>query len=411
MSGEGDLQSNVTADVQPALTGLAKIKAAYAAIGVEMHKVNRLSQDFQSNINKGANTKKSIGQAGQILGKVDGGLGGGFKQIFGDFGDSSVFGRMAVIAGIAGAGIKVFNDVLGKFEERAAAGAASLERMNKALEGADAVTKSRIDKGIGQADTHRALLAVGGQEAVDQADQIGRSGLASPEEAARGVLSIYSKRGGNAKIARQSVDLARGAAARGVPFAAAADETSGIPGELSGSQSQMVINRIFQKHFNRMGPISTGTTDNAMTALGNDPLEAVARYGNTSSQRIAEADRDKAVKQGRTLLGERQDEVINPVAAANTALTKEQTAATQALTEQIATLNAKLDESVKRGTFSSGGPFAGGPGSNFMSEAFAADVAMIQLQFLKEKLAREQAANAAGAFGPTRTSAFRPKEQ
>ncbi len=407
-----DLQDSVTSDVQPTLSNLQKVKAMFVAIGVEIKKVNNFGNDFQNNIAKaGGHTKQTLGGAGKLIGKVDGGLGGGFKQLFGDFGDSSIFSRLAIGAGLAGTGIKVFNDVLGKFEERATAGAASLERMNKALESADAVTKSRIDKGLGGADTHRALLAVGGQEAVDQADLIGRSGLASPEEAARGVLSIYSKRGGNAKIARQSVDLARGAASRGVPFAAAADEASGIPGELSGQQSQMVIARIFQKHFNRMGPISTANTDASMLALGNDPLEAVSRFSNTSAQRINEADRAKAVKQGAALIGERANEAINPVASAQTALTKEQTAATQALTEQIQELTAKLDESADRNPFSSGGPFKGGPGSNFLSEAFGADVGMFQLWRLKEQLAREQAANAAGAFGPTRSSIYRPKEQ
>lgn len=407
-----DLQDNVTTDVQPSLTNLAKLKAAFVSLGVEMRKVNSLGNDFQNNVAKAAgHTRKTLSGAGQVIGKVDGGLGSGFKQMFGDVGGSSPLATLAVIAGIAGATIRTFNDVLGKFEERAAAGAASLERMNKALEGADAVTKSRIDKGLGEADTHRALLAVGGQEAVDQADLIGRSGLASPEEAARGVLSIYGKRGGNPKIARQSVDLARGAAARGVPFAAAADEAAGIPGDLNGSQAQMVIARIFQKHFNRMGPISTKTTDNAMLGLANDPLEAVARFGNTSAQTVKEADRAKAVKQGRTLIAERTNEVLDPVAAANTQLYKEQTAATQALTEQIKALADKLSRDDQRGTFSSGGPFAGGPGSNFLSEAFGHDVALYQIWRLREQLAREQAANAAGAFGPTRKSVYRPKEQ
>jgi len=381
-----DLQNTITTKLGNTPAAMDLIAGKLRAIGAETAKAVRQARDLQIALSKSlgravsagaAEAGKSIQQFGQAMQKIGGPGGGILGQILGGAGMSPGFARLAAAMGVAALAGKAFSAVANRMGEDARKAAQGQLELVEALRKAKEASEKTAEAGVAHADPRRQLLAAGGQEAVDMAREATRRGVA-PQDADRGVAGIYGRYGPGPK-ARAAVNVAIAATGVGVPFAVAADSVAESGADLTtGAAARASRARIFRDHFKRRGPLQL---DEAMTAVGNDPLVARQGQANRLAGEQRDAEVDKAISIGPDGAGRRRlSGTVSPESAAQLEAYRKNTEAIELLRRTFENLSAKSQD----------------PNLNQFGRAAAAFEAM----WARMALLREQRVQGESTFGP-----------
>lgn len=227
---------------------------------------------------------KSWRELGHAISKVGGPLGELAAKFGGGFGMEGGLSKIAVAAAAVGLALKAVSFVLNKQTQDAKEAAEAWKKMTDAIEGAEEKGRAASLSGVGQAGGRRKVRATGGEEGIEQLDQLVKSGVVSEDEGTAGISAIYGRFGRTAQ-ARAAVNTARALAQAGVPFSHAASELAkgGSDTSLPGVARQ-TAGRIFNDYYGAV----QGGSDNFNQALadtgGDQYLGQAAQVSGVQAQ-------------------------------------------------------------------------------------------------------------------------------
>jgi hypothetical protein len=259
---------------------------------------------------------KTWRELGHAISKVGGPLGELAAKFGGGFGMEGGLSKIAVAAAAVGLAIKAVSFVLNKNTQDAKEAAEAWKKMTDAIEGAEEKGRAASLSGVGQAGGRRKVRAIGGEEGIEQLDQLVKAGVVTEDEGTAGISAIYGRFGRTAQ-ARAAVNTARALAQTGVPFSHAASELAkgGSDTALPGVARQ-TAGRIFNDYYGAV----QGGSDNFNQALvdtgGDKYIGNAARVSGVEAQ-TAEFRRGQVVSgEAETVARGQLADAKNPAAAA-----------------------------------------------------------------------------------------------
>ncbi len=259
---------------------------------------------------------KAWRELGHAISKVGGPIGELAAKFGGGMGMEGGLSRIAVAAVVVTVALKAVSAVLNKQTQDAKDAGDAWKKMTDAIEGAQEKGRSASLGGVGAAGGRRKVRATGGEEGIEQLDDLVSKGVVSEDEATAGLSAIYGRFGRTAQ-ARAAVHTARALASTGVPFSHAASELAkgGSDTSLPGVGRQ-TAGRIFNDYYGAV----QGGADNFNQALydtgGDKYLGQAAEVQGVQAQTAA-------VRRGQVTSGEAlgvaRDQLAdakNPAAAA-----------------------------------------------------------------------------------------------
>lgn len=292
---------------------------------------------------KAVELDKQLGKVGQAAARLKGPLGEILGNITGGIGMGGGLGKLALAAAAAGVAFKSYGMVVEEVLERSRALAEMNNRVADSMKSIADRQRDLTKEGLGRAGARRKLRGAGGQQAVDQVEEVlDQMPELSRDEVESGVAAVYGRYGAGHRAAaavRAAVDVARVGGSFGQAAGTFAEQGGAYESPGAGRRATAME---FQRQTGRVGaPLKV--LEQAEAAVGvDDPLLRKAR--DEAGVRVTR-DREVTARAPSGDSGARADlaETRNPGAAAALALAnavQQQTAIMQA---QLAALE-KLTE-------------------------------------------------------------------
>ncbi len=187
------VQGSVTTDVGQSERALAALRARIDDIERSTRKATRAARDYQAETSKAFNWGKAGQQGGQVAARAGGPGGSAIGRTLGGAGMDGIFGRMAVGVGLVSMGFKALTVVTDHLIDMQRGAVLAAQEMTKAMDrGADTL-KGQALGALSQTQAQAALVAAGGQGAVQTADKLASNGILDPTAAATLTAKAYQR--------------------------------------------------------------------------------------------------------------------------------------------------------------------------------------------------------------------------